>query len=224
MSDAPTSAAPAAESATAAPTSAAPAPASASAPAETPSATTDGTAQPAVEPAATAPSPTEEKPADAPTSAAPETYADFTAPEGVAMDAEVGNNLKAFAKEKGLSQEDAQKLADMGFAAVQKTQAAFQDQLTKMQAQWVADTRADKEFGGDKLAENLAVAKRALDTYGSEALVKLLNESGLGNHPEIIRYNFRVAQALNEDKLIPGGKAPVAPTAQNFYSKSGMNP
>lgn len=225
MSDAPTPAAPiAAETApvVAAPTTAAPAPASAPAPADTPAVTADGTAQPAATTAA-APSPAEDKPADAP--AVPESYADFAAPEGLAMDSALSDNLKAFAKEKGLSQEDAQKLADMGFSAVQKTQDAFKEQMEQINAKWIADTRADKEFGGDKLQENLAVAKRALDTFGSAELSKLLHESGLGNHPEIIRYNFRVAQAISEDRLVPGGLKPAAgKTAQGFYEKSGMNP
>jgi hypothetical protein len=226
MSDAPTTAAPtAAETApvVAAPTTAAPAPASAPAPADTPAATADGTAQPTADPAAPAPSPAEDKPADAP--AAPESYADFAAPEGLAMDSALSDNLKAFAKEKGLSQEDAQKLADMGFSAVQKTQDAFKEQMEQINAKWIADTRADKEFGGDKLQENLAVAKRALDTFGSEELTKLLHESGLGNHPEIIRYNFRVAQAISQDRLVPGGLKPAAgQNAQGFFDKSGMNP
>lgn len=231
MSDDATTAAPAAASsapAAAATPPAAPAPASAPAPAADPAPADAGTAQPSPAPAPAAASTEQpgDKPADPPAKpAAPESYNDFNAPEGLALDADLGADLKAFAKEKGLSQDEAQKLADMGFAAVQKTKDAFQAQVEQMQAQWVADTRADKEFGGEKLGANLAVAKRALDTFGSPELTKLLDESGLGNHPEIIRYNFRVAQAISEDKLITGGLKPASgQTAQGFYSKSGMNP
>lgn len=202
--------APAADTGSAAPQPATAAPAAAPAPEA-------ASAQP---PAATPPaaSTTQTQPA------VPESYSDFTMPEGLALDADVGNDLKAFAKEKGLSQAEAQKLADMGAAAVQKTQAAYQAQLEKMQAQWVSDSRADKEFGGDRLSENLAVAKRALDSFGSPELAKLLDESGLGNHPEIIRYNFRVAQAISEDRLVPGSTKPAsAADARSFYPNSKMN-
>lgn len=156
--------------------------------------------------------------------AAPE-YTDFAAPEGVKLDDAIVGEFKAFAKEKNISQEDAQKFVDMGAKIAQKTQAAYMEQMEQAQAKWVSDSRADKEFGGDKLNENLAIAKKALDTFGGEELTKLLQESGLGNHPEIIRYNFRVAQAISEDRLVPGGAKPAnTPSAQNFYSKSGMNP
>lgn len=165
----------------------------------------------------------EAKPAEA--AATPIEYGDFAAPEGVKLDDELVGEFKAFAKEKNISQEDAQKFVDMGAKIAQKTQAAYMQQMEQAQAKWVSDSRADKEFGGDKLGENLAMAKKALDTFGGPELAKMLEESGLGNHPEIIRYNFRVAQAISEDRLVPGGAKPAnVPSAQNFYSKSGMNP
>jgi hypothetical protein len=77
--------------------------------------------------------------------------------------------------------------------------------LTQAKAQWVEGARSDKEFGGEKLTENLAVAKRALDTFGTPELRTLLNESGLGNHPEIIRAFFRAGKAISEDKFVTAG-------------------
>lgn len=204
-----------------------------------------GTAAPAattVAPAATAPVGPATAPAAAPVDATPATtppaeakpaeaaptpveYTDFAAPDGIKLDDSIVGEFKAFAKEKNISQEDAQKFVDMGAKIAQKTQAAYMEQLEREQLKWLNDSRADKEFGGDKLNENLAMAKKALDTFGGEELTKLLKESGLGNHPEIIRYNFRVAQAISEDRLVPGGAKPAnTPSAQSFYSKSGMNP
>lgn len=168
---------------------------------------------PAAEPKA------EEKP-----QGAPEAYADFTAPEGVKFNDEAMTEFKAFAKEKNLSQEDAQKLVDFGSKHTERITADLREQIVQAQAKWATDAKADKEFGGDKFGENAALAKRALDTFGTPELTKLLDETGLGNHPEVIRAFFRMAQAVSEDKLVPGGTKPKAGGPQTFYDKSGMNP
>ena len=71
----------------------------------------------------------------------------------------------------------------------------------------------DKEFGGPALAENLSVAKKALDAFGTAELRTLLNESGLGNHPEIVRLFFRAGKAISEDRVVTGstGQAKAGP-------------
>ncbi len=199
-------------------------PASAVAPAPAAAPSTLLTAQPAA-PAAPAAQPTQAagdaKPAEgtAPAGAKPAEgedkpieYADFTAPEGVTLNTEAVTELKAFAAEKKLTQEDAQKLVDLGAKTMQQQQAALVSQIEQAQAQWSEASRTDKEFGGDKLTENVSVAKAALDKFGSPELSKLLGESGLGNHPEIIRAFFRVGKAISEDKLERGTTKPANAT------------
>lgn len=159
------------------------------------------------DPAAAEAKPAEAKP-DEKAEGAPEQYADFTAPEGIQLDAEIVDEFKAFAKEENLTQEKAQKFADLGAKIAQKTHDNYVKHIEATQVQWANDSRADKEFGGDKLDANMAVAKKALDTFGSPELSEMLRTSGLGNHPEIVRAFYRVGNAISEDKLVPGGKAP----------------
>lgn len=168
----------------------------------------DGQAQPASDKA---------EPAEKP-QGAPEVYADFNAPEGVTFNPEVVDELKAFAKEKNLSQEEAQKLIDLGVKNAQQRDASYRQQIEQAQAQWAEASRTDKEFGGDKLTENLAVAKQALEAFGSKELTDMLNESGLGNHPEIIRAFYRVGKAVSEDRLVKGAakNAPQDPAKRMF--------
>jgi hypothetical protein len=149
-----------------------------------------------------------EKPAEAKPEGAPADYADFNVPEGMTLNPEAITELKAFAKEKNLSQEEAQKLADLGAKTVQKVESSYKEQIEAAQAQWVEASRTDKEFGGDKLAENVAVAKKALDTFGSPELSKMLAESRLGNHPEIIRTFYRIGKAISEDRHVAGSTRP----------------
>lgn len=145
---------------------------------------------------------------------APESY-EFKVPEGVAFDEAGLEAFGKFAKEADLPQDKAQALLEKLAPAMQeRAQAAIES--TK--AQWSESSRTDKEFGGDKLTENLAVAKRALDTFGSPELRALLNESGLGNHPEIIRAFYRAGKAISEDRVVngAGGEAPVDPAKRLF--------
>lgn len=134
---------------------------------------------------------------------APEKY-EFEAPEGQAFDDQVIEAYSEVAKELNLSNDDAQKLLDK----VAPVMAARQQEKIKAVVDgWSESAKTDKEFGGEKLNENLSTAKKALDAFGTPELKALLNESGLGNNPEVIRFMYRAGKQISEDTFI-GGKAP----------------
>jgi hypothetical protein len=154
----------------------------------------------------------------------PEEYADFTLPDGVTIDTEVGGEFKTLAKELGLTQAKAQQVMDLGAKLVQKADAQRAEAMASEVSKWAEASRTDKEFGGDKLAENLAGAKKALSEFGSPELQTMLNESGLGNHPEVIRLLHRVSKAISEDKIVRGNATPGATdAAKSLYNNSQMN-
>lgn len=132
---------------------------------------------------------------------APEHY-EFKLPDGVQLDDKGTTAFSEVARELNLTQEAAQKVLDKMGPVIAGRHA---EALTQAKAQWVEAAQADKEFGGDQLSENLAVAKKALDTFGTPEFRTLLNESGLGNHPEMIRMMFRAGKAISEDKFVPAG-------------------
>jgi hypothetical protein len=70
------------------------------------------------------------------------------------------------------------------------------DTIQKAAAEWAAAAVADKEYGGDMLTDSLVTAKKALDAFGTPELRTLLNDSRLGNHPEVIRFMVRAGKAL----------------------------
>lgn len=148
------------------------------------------------------------KPGDAPAEAAKEVVYEFKMPDGVELKSEAVDELKATAKEFGLTQEQAQRIADLGVKQAQGFAAQLVEQQKSLTTQWAEETTTDKEIGGDKLPENLGVAKKALDSFGTPALKTLLNQSGLGNHPEIVRFMVKAGKAISEDgKLITGSAA-----------------
>jgi hypothetical protein len=130
---------------------------------------------------------------------APEKY-EFKAPEGKEYDPETLTRFSDVARKHNLTQESAQSLLDDLAPMVAERQAQVLDSL---RTEWAESSQADKEFGGAAIKENLAVAKQAMEKFGTPELRTLLNESGLGNHPEVIRFMFRAGKAISEDKFVP---------------------
>lgn len=159
-------------------------------------------------------------PAATPAPVVPEKY-EFKAPEGTEYDPEVLESFSAAAKKAGLTQDAAQKLIEDMAPAIAARQV---DQVTTIQKEWKEASTADKEFGGEKLTENLGIAKRALDLFDplpaqagangtkqTTPLRTLLEETGLGNHPEVLRLLYRAGKAISEDKVIVGKAATAQP-------------
>ena len=115
------------------------------------------------------------------------------------LDPEVLTEFGDVAKELNLPQEAAQKVLDKVAPVIQARQAKAIEQ-TKVE--WANQSKSDEEFGGESLTENLDVAKASLDTFGTDALKSLLQETGLGNHPEVIRFMYRAGKAISEDSYV----------------------
>lgn len=160
-------------------------------------------------PAKDAPQQDAAKPADA-KPAAPEEYADFTVAEGVEINPEVLADFKGLAKEFGLTQEAAQKLIDMQSRMEgMRAEAAHQALIEQSQA-WVKSLREDAEFGGESYDKNVATAVKAVERFASPELRSLLNQSGLGNHPELVKLFHRIGNSISEDSIAFGGTQGVA--------------
>ena len=143
-----------------------------------------------------------------PPEGAPEAYEDFTAPEGVTLDTEVLEEFKGLAKELGLSQDKAQKVADILGKQTQAAAVAQTNEIQRVNTGWIEETKADPEIGGEKLAANLAAAKAAMEATTTPQLRMLLERTGLGNNAEVIRHFLKIAPAFAEDKHVPGGNRP----------------
>jgi len=129
----------------------------------------------------------------------PEAYEKFSLPEGYEYDEKLAGEFGGVAKELGLSQDKAQKLVDYYIQLTQKAIQVHNERSAQISEEWKTSAETDKEFGGAKFGENIALAKKALDSFGTPELTKHLNESGLGNHPEIIRFCWKVGKLLSDD-------------------------
>jgi hypothetical protein len=94
---------------------------------------------------------------------------------------------------------------------LQQQQQAAQEAHQQQIQQWQEDVRKDPEIGGDALGENLATAKKVLDAFdttddeGNGQLAQLLDQSGLGNHPAVVKTFHAIGQKLSEDNFVTGG-------------------
>lgn len=133
----------------------------------------------------------------------PDTYADFAMPDGVTVDSALLNEATPLFKELGLNQEQAQKLVDFQAKQAQASSQSNVDAFNQLMNDWQEQSRNDKEFGGDKFEENVGIARSAIDKFGTPELKQLLEEHGVGNHPEVIRFMINVGKLTSED--VPGG-------------------
>lgn len=146
------------------------------------------------------------KDADAtPEPKAPESY-EFKNPEGLPedVDSDVTEAYANAARELDLSQDQAQ-------AFYEKTISSIYDRAMKAQEaqvdEWTKAAKEDSEFGGSDFEKNRGTALKAVEQYGTDGLKELLQApGGLGDHPEVIRFLFRVGSAISEDRYAgPGG-------------------
>ena len=144
---------------------------------------------------------TEESNEETQEAGAPEEYSEFEVPEEYGINDETLTDYQSWAKENNLTQDQAQ----AGVNMVTKMQEAQVSKWVEQQKAWVDQAKSDTEIGGEKFDENISTAVKARDSFGNSEFSEMLDTSGLGNHPEMIRFLNRVGRAISEDKVIVSG-------------------
>jgi hypothetical protein len=138
----------------------------------------------------------------------------LTAPEGITLDPVAIEAATPVFRELGLSNEAANKLmpvaADFAKGITDRLNQQIVSEVQASRKAWLDSARADPEIGGAHWNRTIATAASALDalgfTRGSPFRV-LLDESGLGNHPEMIRAFHKVGKAIGEDSNFTRGQS-----------------
>ena len=155
---------------------------------------------------------------------APESY-DLQTPEGMEVDQKLMEQFEGIARDANLTNEQANKFATMYAERVQAMNEANSQAWTTMQEGWVNDLKNDSEFGGQKFAANVEIARSAVVQYGGEDLATALKDLGMDNHPQLVKAFYKVGTAISEDTAVTssdigGNKS----NAQSLYTNSNMNP
>jgi len=112
------------------------------------------------------------------------------------------NSVLEFAKENKLAPE----LAEAVWKRENELLSKLGDAESKRQddelKEWRSSVINDPDMGGEKLKITTENARRAVKTFGSEDFTKVLNETGYGDHPEIVRFLSNIGSLMNDDALI----------------------
>lgn len=153
---------------------------------------------------------------------APEQYEAFTYPENFVVDEGFVNEFADVAKALNLTQEQAQQFVDF---EIQRTIAhtdARQQEWSNTLEEWKQQISKDEELGGARYDQTMTRVAKARDAFGTDGFKTFLDESGLGDHPEVVRYLARVGDAISEDRLVSGDQG-ASSTSRRMYKNSNMN-
>jgi hypothetical protein len=82
---------------------------------------------------------------------------------------------------------------------------------------WAEQARKDPEIGGQHFDKTVRKAKAVIHRFGTAALKQELNESGLGNHPELVRFIWKIAQELERNSTNSGSNQQPKDWGKIFY-------
>lgn len=154
----------------------------------------------------------------------PETY-EFKVPEGMEIDNNFATAMQPVLKDLALTQEQADKLVSVYTEQLNHSQEAQQQAKTLQAEEYVKTLKADKEFGGAAFDSNVSTALSAVNKFASDDVKQVLNETGLGNHPAIVKMFHQIGTAISEDSF-SGNSQTEEPkyNYQTLFANSNMNP
>lgn len=133
-------------------------------------------------------------------------YKDVKLPENMKLDEAMTGKFNEYAAKLNLSQKGADSLMAMAVELTQQTQKNTVEALGKLQEAKREEYRqllnSDKEVGGAKLKESIAIANLAYDTFfKDEDLRVLIAEGGLNLHPKFIKALKTIGSQMKEDTI-----------------------
>lgn len=166
-------------------------------------------------------------------------YEAFTLPEGFVADTDLMKNfsdklakfeVSSKADHKAM-QEFGQELINEYTANMEKAAKGFADSQKSawddIQKGWNTTLQADTELGGANLEKTKQNINRVIGRFGGTQqeiaeFKQFVDETGLGNHPTLVRYFSRMGSFLSEGKMVPAVKpVPSTPAKgpERFYGK-----
>lgn len=144
-----------------------------------------------------------EKPAAPAEPAKPEVF-ELEVPKDGLLTKEYVTQFQKDAIAAGLSKDEAKDLLDTQHRAVQDFDSRTKASVEQAKLEWRNQSRADTEIGGDNFNKTAELSRRVVEKFGNEAFRKLLDQSGFGNYPEVLRFLSKVGSAFSEDQLKAG--------------------
>lgn len=159
------------------------------------------------------------------------TYESFKLPDGYTADeARLGEFTKDLGEFEKLTKADhaevqklGQKLVDKHVAelqtTVQRINEYYQTAFEKQKTDWKDSFEKDPEWGGPRKEATINSALEFIRTHGGSQeqqneFRQLMNQTGIGNHPALIRLLARANTALKEGSPVPASAPAKAPQSK----------
>lgn len=119
-------------------------------------------------------------------------------PEGMEVDNELYGQIKDIGQKHKIPPEAMQEMINTYADRIAGADEALKGQWETVEKGWKESAKNDKEIGGDNFDSSVSKAKKAIDRFGTPALKEALEQTRVGNHPEIIRFMTRIGDAISE--------------------------
>ncbi len=125
-----------------------------------------------------------------------------TLPKDVTLDAEVLKQFQVAAHGAGVLPQQAGKLAEWFIKYNSEATSKIQESAKTAQAKGLEDLKKD---WGQAFDKNVAIAQMVVKDFADDATFKYLDESGLGNDVNLIRFLSKIGSSMGEDKIKGAG-------------------
>lgn len=145
-------------------------------------------------------------------------YEDYILPDGATADPELKAEFDPLVRELGLSQKGAQRLVEFKSKLDQAQLKLWNDHLNELSKK----AKADPEIGGIRYNESMNAARRVVGQFGNENFRKMLRETGVARHPEMIRFLANIAKRTGETPALGegGGAVTEKPLHELLYGST----
>ncbi len=151
------------------------------------------------------------------------TYEEFKAPEGFTLDAEqLGNFTKSLAEfelktkadhaeVQALGQQLVERYATEQKKSIETYNTSLLDAFEKQKGDWRESFEKDPEIGGNRKDTTINAALEFIKTHGGteeqkKEIHQLMDQTGVGNHPAILRLFAKAMSAMSEGRPLPASR------------------
>lgn len=163
------------------------------------------------------------------------TYEEFKAPEGITLDAEqIGDFTKALAEFESKTKADHAEVQALGQGLIERHSAEVKksiegyttsllDAFEKQKNDWRESFEKDPEIGGNRKDTTVNAALEFIKTHGGteeqkQEIHQLMDQTGVGNHPAILRLFAKAMNTMSEGKPLPATRPVIQKSKlEKFY-------
>ena len=129
-----------------------------------------------------------------------------------AVNEELLEDFQDIAHQLGITQKQAQKLAEFYDTHVGSGLQQYRQKLIEKERHWSTEIKQQPGY-----RQTIADARRAMETYASKELIDLFNYTRIGSHPAMVRFMSKVGRALSEPSAQSERSGRLLTTAEVLY-------